>query len=115
MGISPVKPTTKPNPDEIRSEPEDNNCKDKHKGDNKVNMIEKSSVKCKYDYTKVKASAIGRIVNSFYNCMFSVNKRDIKKTIKVKDSKKSKKDKKKPKNDKITKKATKDKKLKKVK
>ena len=76
---------------------EDTKCKDKHKGDNKVTMTDKSSVKCKYDHTKVKASAIGRIVNSFYNCMFSVSKRDIKKTIKVKDSKKSKKDKKKQK------------------
>ena len=56
-------------------------------------MNDTTSIYCKYDYTKVKESANGRISNSLYHCMYSVSKRDLKKTIKVKDSKKVKKDK----------------------
>ena len=49
---------------------------------------------CKYDSPKANDSYVDKSSNSVNNNMNSVCKRDLKKTIKVKDSKNTKKDKK---------------------
>ena len=54
---------------------EDTNCIVKQKGDNKNAMNDTTNSYCKYDYTKVKESANGRIRNSLYHCMYSISKR----------------------------------------
>ena len=60
---------------------------------------------CKYDSPKANDSYVDKSSNSVNNNMNSVCKRDLKKTIKVKDSKNTKKDKKKQKKDKKNKKS----------
>ena len=57
-------------------------------------MINTTNNYCKYDSSKANESYVDKSSNTFNNNMNSVCKRDLKKTIKVKDSKNIKKDKK---------------------